>query len=114
MSKLAIRLKPETVRSLAAASVVAGYTAVGTAFTEPSRILILQNLTDEDVMFSFDGINDNLAVAGPGSFVLDVCSNKGVAGSLFIAQGTIIYVKRIGTPTTGSVYISTFYGDSGY
>ena len=114
MSKLAIRLKPETVRSLAAASVVGGYTAVGTEFLEPSRILILQNLTDGDVMFSFDGVNDHLAVAGPGAFVLDITSNKGVAGGLFIAQETIIYVKRIDTPTTGSVYVSTFYGDAGY
>lgn len=114
MSKLAIRLRPETVRTLAAASVIAGYTAVGTAFIAPSRILILQNLTDEDVMFSFDGTNDHVAVPGPGSFVLDITSNKGVAGSLFIAEGTIIYVRRIGTPTTGSVFVSTFYGDSGY
>lgn len=114
MSKLAVRLKPETVRSLAAASVVDAYTAVGTAFIEPSRILILQNLTDGDVMFSFDGVNDHVAVAGPGSFVLDITSNKGVAGSLFIAEGTVIYVKRIDTPTSGSVYVSTFYGDNGY
>jgi hypothetical protein len=114
MSKLAIRLKPETVRTLAGTSVVAGYTAVGTEFLEPSRILILQNLSDEAVMFSFDGVNDHIAVPGPGSFVLDITSNKGVAGALFVAQGTIIYVKRIGTPTTGSIYVSTFYGDSGY
>ena len=114
MSKLAIRLKPETVRTLAAASVVAGYAAVGTAFAEPSRLLILQNLTDESVMFSFDGVNDHVAVPGPGSFVLDITANKGVAGALFIAEGTILYVKRIGTPTTGDVYVSTFYGDSGY
>jgi hypothetical protein len=114
MATLAIRLVPETIRTLAGTSVVAGYTAVGTAFLHPSRLLILNNLSDQSVMFSFDGVHDHVAIAGPGSFVLDVSSNKGVAGDLFIAQGTIIYVKRIGTPTTGAVYVSTFYGNNGY
>lgn len=114
MSTLAVRLAPEPIRSLAAGSVVAGYTAVGSALAYPARIIIFNNLTDEDVMFSFDGTNDHVAIAGPGSFVLDVCANKALADGLFIAQGTTFYVKRIGTPSSGSVYISVFYGDNGY
>jgi len=114
MSNLAIRLQAEPIRSLAAGSVVAGYTAIGDALANPARLIILNNLTDESVMISFDGVEDHVAIAGPGSFVLDITSNKGVAGALFLAQGSTIYVKRIGTPTTGSVYVSTFYGDNGY
>jgi len=114
MSKIAIQLKPEPIRTLAFGSVIAGYTAVGTALDNPSRILIINNFTDGDLMFSLDGIDDHLAIAGPGSLILDITSNKGVAGGLYLAQGTIIYVKRIDTPTEGGVYISSFYGDSGY
>lgn len=114
MSNLAIRLQAEPIRSLAFGSIVAGYTAVGSALANPARLIILNNLTDEELMFSFDGVNDHVALAGPGSFVLDITSNKGVAGALFLAQGTTIYVKEIGNPTTGSVYISSFYGDNGY
>lgn len=114
MANLAVRLVPETIRALAFGSVAAGYTAIGSALANPCRLLILNNLTDKDLMFSFDGIHDHVAIAGPGSFVLDVSSNKGVSGDLFIAQGTIIYVKRIGTPGAGAVYVSSFYGNNGY
>lgn len=114
MANLAIRLQPEEVRTLGFAAIGAAYVAVGTAISNPSRIFILNNLTDEDLMFSFDGVTDHIAIAGPGSFVLDITSNKGVEGGLFLARGTTIFVKEIGTPTTGAVYISTFFGDRGF
>lgn len=114
MANLALRLQPETVRELAFGSIVAGYTALGNPLANPARMLIINNLTDADLMFSFDGVNDHLAVAGPGSFVLDITSNKGVAGGLYLPQGSSIYVKRIETPTVKSAYVSIFYGDSGY
>jgi len=114
MANLATRMQPEIIRTLAFGSIVAGYTAIGTALANPARILILNNLTDKSVMFSFDGVNDHIAIAGPGSFVLDITSNKAVAGGLFLAQGTIIYVKQIGNPSTGNVYVSVFFGDNGY
>ncbi len=114
MANLAIRLQPETVRTLGFAAILPGYVAVGTALANPARILILNNLTDENLMFSFDGVNDHIAVAGPGSFVLDITSNKGVAGGLFLAQGTTIFVREIGNPTLGAVYVSVFFGDRGF
>ena len=110
-SNLSSRILPETVRTLAAAAVVAGYTAVGTALTNASRVLVFQNLTDFSVMFSWDGINDHIALPAGGQFVLDVAANKtDVSGVFNAAAGTVFYVKRIGVPTTGAVYISTFYG----
>ena len=113
MSNLAIRLMPEVLRTLAFGSIGANYSPIGTPFENPSRILILQNLTDATLMFSFNGIDDNLAIAGPGSFVLDITSNRGVAGALYIAEGTTIFVKQIDNPGVGAVYVSTFFGDSG-
>lgn len=113
-NNIAIRLQAEPIRSLGFAAIVAGYTAVGSALLNPIRLLIVNNLTDKDVMLSFDGVNDHIAIGSKGSFVLDITSNKGVAGGLFLAKGTIMYVKRIGIPTSDSVYISTFYGDNGY
>lgn len=107
---LAIRLAVEPVRSLVAASVIAGYTAVGTAMVHPIRQLVIQNLTDQAVMFSFDGINDHLPLASNSAFTDDITANKTVDQGFYLPHGTIIYVKRIGTPTTGSVYITAFYG----
>ena len=114
MANLAIRLQAEPIRTLAFGAIVAGYTAVGGGLANPSRILVLNNLTDADLMFSFDGVTDHLAISGPGSFVLDITANQGVAGGLFLAQGTIIFVREIGNPTSGAVYISSFFGDRGF
>jgi len=110
----AIRFAPETVRSLAFGSIVAGYTAIGTALEHPIRIFLLQNLTDETLMFSFDGVNDHIPVSLGGYLLIDVTANKTLVQGFYIAEGSSIYVKRIGIPTTGAVYVSTFYGDTGY
>lgn len=114
MSKLAIRFEPETVKTLAFGSIVAGYTAVGSAFTHPIRILMIQNLTDESVMFSFDGTNDHLPLSLGGYLLIDVTANKSLSQGFYVSEGETIYVKRIGVPTTGAVYVSAFYGSDGY
>lgn len=111
---LAIRIKPETVRTLAAASVVAGYTAVGAVMANPIRIFYLQNMTDETVMFSFDGVNDHLPLPAAGYIVIDVTANKSMEQGFYLAEGDRVYVKRVGVPTTGDVYLTVFYGDTGY
>lgn len=108
---MAIRLLAEPLRSLAAASVVGTYVAIGTAFEHPSRILLVQNLTDQTVAFSFDGIDDHFVLPANGFLLTDFTANKTHQMGAFLAQGTIIYVKEVGNPTTGSVYVSTFYGD---
>ena len=110
---LAIRLLPEPIRSLAAASIGAGYMGIGTAFTNPSRILKVDNLTDVTLMFSMDGVNDHFVLPSNGFLLIDITANNTVSVGCFIASGTRIYVKEVGVPTTGSVYVSTFYGANG-
>ena len=95
--------------SLAAASVVAGYTAIGTPLTKPALAVLFVNATDQDVQISLDGTHDHFPLLARSSFIFDVSSDKVVDRGLFIAQGTQVYAKRIGTPTTGSVYVSYFY-----
>jgi len=105
-----IKLLPETLRSLAFGSIGAAYMGVGTALDNPSRMLIIQNLTDAAVLFSFDGVNDHLVLDDGVSLVMDITANKSISHGFYIAAGTRIYVKRSGVPTTGSVYVSSFYG----
>jgi hypothetical protein len=107
-----IRLVPEAARSLAFGSIGAAYMGVGTAFTKPIRILMIQNLTDASLMFSFDGIVDHVPLPQDGFILLDVTTNKAKEDGLYFAEGTRIYVKEIATPTTGAVYVTTFYGYS--
>lgn len=108
---LAIRFQAETVRSLAFGSIGAGYTGVGTAMTRPIRLIVIQNFTDASLMFSFDGVNDHLPLQASGYIILDITSNKTIPQGFFLAEGQRLYTKQLsGAPTSGSAYLSTFYG----
>jgi hypothetical protein len=114
MSNMAICLAAEPLRSLGFASISGAYAAIGTALLNPSRIMILQNFTDKQMIFSFDGTNDHLTLPSGGQIVLDFTSNKTVTGgAAYIPAGTIVYVKQVLAPGSGSVYVSTFYGING-
>jgi len=109
---LAIRLKAETVRSLAFGAIGAAYMGVGTALTRPIRFVLIQNLTDKVLMFSLNGIDDNFPLASNGYLILDITANKTREDGFFLAEGDRLYVKQTtAAPTTGAVYFSTFYGD---
>ena len=103
------RFAYEPVRTLAAASVAANYTAIGGPLLNPARQFFIQNLTDQTVMISFDGISDAFPLPASGNIIEDIAANYTHQTNWSMAQGTTVYVKRIGTPTTGSVYVSIFY-----
>lgn len=106
---LSVRLYPEILRTLAFGSISGTYTAIGTAFLNPIRIMHIVNTTDVLLTFSFDGVNDHFVVDEGGFILLDVTSNMTLTGgSLAIAQGQKIYVK--GSPSSGNVYLAAFYG----
>ena len=102
-----VSLKPEPLRSLAFGSISVSYAQIGTAITNPSQLYYVQNLTNADMTFSQDGINDHFILPAGGFLLLDVGSNHGLYGSLSVNAGTPLLVK--GTATTGSVYLTTFY-----
>ena len=110
---LAIRLKPETARSVAFGGIGVNYAAIGTEFDKPIRIFFLQNLTDATLWFSFDGVNNHVPLIANGYLLLDVTSNKSLEQGFYISRGQTIYVKQLGVATAGSVYLSVFYGDEG-
>ena len=106
---LNMRFAAEPVRTAAAAAVMVGYTAIGTALANPCRQFFIQNLTDQSVMISFDGINDAFPLPANGFIFDDVSANNTHEAEFFLPQGMIFYVKQIGAPATGSVYVSVFY-----
>ena len=107
---LSIRMKFETLRSLAFGSIGAAYAAVGTSFDHPIRFTAITNLTDAAMYFSFDGVNDHLVLPANGFIVLDVTTNKSQSQGLYIAENDRLYVKQVGAPSSGSVYCSAMYG----
>lgn len=102
----------ENVRTLAFGAIGAGYTMLGTALTHPARQFLLQNLTNGNLMFSTDGVNDKFPLAAGVSWINDNTSNSVANGNgFYLPEGTQLYVKYIGgAPTTGSVYFTIMYG----
>lgn len=96
---------PQPQLTIAAASIVAGYTLVGT-FTTPLELARIVSTMDAAVMVSYDGVNDHQAVpignTTPSLIPLDFKSN------LMLLPIVSVYAKRIGTPTVGALYISGF------
>ena len=102
---------PETLRSLAFGSISGSYAAVGSPLVYPSRILIITNKTDKDMLFSVDGTNDHFIVPTGTSQLIDLNSNRdGNKNSFVFAVGTQFYVKQVSAPGSGSVYIATIRG----
>lgn len=106
----AIKLNFEKIRSLAAASVAAGYTAIGDPLENPAVIFTVKNLTNEQVMFSFNGVDDHFTLEKDGTYNVNCNANQSQrSGALYLPEGTTIYVKRVGTPNTGNVYVTIGY-----
>jgi len=106
---LGSRILPEAQRAAAAVAITPSYSAIGTALLEPAVFVMFVNGTDEDVQISLDGVNDAFPLLAGAAFVFDISSDKVAERGLFISRGTIFYVKEIGVPTTGSVYVSAWY-----
>lgn len=110
-STLAIRALAEPIRSLAFGSISGSYAGIGLGLSYPSRILYVTNLTNATLMFSLDGVNDHFVLPADAFILLDWNSNKSTnASGFFLSEGQRIYVKLLGSPSSGSVYVSSFYG----
>lgn len=104
-SPLISKAIPLTQISYAAASITASYTLAG-SFTSPAEMMYILSTLDDSVQVSFDGINDHISVPkGSDKFVLIPINFKTNNTAL---PNPSIYVKRIGTPTTGGLNVSAF------
>jgi len=108
-SNLGIQVGMEQLRTLAFGSISGTYAGIGTSFAHPARMIYIVNETNGSLTFSIDGVNDYFVLAASSQLVFDFMSNNALpSGSWTLAQGTRIYVK--GSPSSGSVYLSVFYG----
>jgi len=116
MSNLALRIMPELLRTVDHTSIgTSSYVGIGSPFANPIRLFFLQNQTDQTMLFSWDGINDHIALPASGFLLMDVTSNKtSNGGTLEVAQGTRFYVKGASGPTSGAIYLSVFFGFQGF
>lgn len=103
------------LRSLAFGSIGANYAAIGGSTNDQTRLFTVTNMTDQDVLVSLNGIDDNLYVPTGVAKVFDLCSNRVQDDGFFLRKETTFYVKHAGVaPTTGSVYLEIVYADGGF
>lgn len=110
----------EDQRSKTAAQIVvsgATYLRVGSAFEHPVRMLMVQNLTDVSLQFSVsDGsaaaanVPDSFPLLANTSVIFDYTSNAVDDWPFFFAKGDAVWVKELGVPASGGVYVSVVYG----
>jgi hypothetical protein len=119
----------EPVRWILGSAVDATYQALTNASGEesisnPSRLWLIQNATDGDIMISIDGgTNMHIPLLTGTSFVFDIMANKPEpGGSNTLPEGLVVTVTRLSTanaafnaagftnPTTGAVFLTTSYG----
>jgi hypothetical protein len=114
MGTFAIKLAVEPLRLLAYSSITDDYIALGTPYVNPVRIYHLQNLTDVDLVYSWDGVTDHGVVAAGNFILLDVTANKSLDQGEFISAGWSTYIRSFSglTPSVGSVYLTVFYGST--
>lgn len=109
-----LRIVPLAVRTLAFGSVGVGLTAIGAASTDSSRMLLVQNLTDQTLMFSHDGATDHYPLVTNGALILDLTTNRTKdASGAYIAANTRIFCRHTGVaPTSGNVHVTFFVGQN--
>ncbi len=105
-------LRSETGANIAAAG--AAYTvSIGTAIGHPGRAFKIDNFTDGDLKFSFDGINDHFVLHAMSSWIQDISMNKQPSDPFFVSKRTQVFAQsaNVGSPpTTGTVYFTLMYG----
>jgi hypothetical protein len=104
-STLISKAIPLTQIAVAAATFTASYVNAG-SFTSPAIMLLFVSTLDAAVQVSFDGTNDHIAIpAGSTTPVYLPINFK--SNNSFLPPSTI-FVKEIGNPTTGSLYVCAF------
>jgi hypothetical protein len=102
----------DSLISLAAGSITASYTTLGSPLTQNWRIFKITNDTDGNMLISFNGTTDNIFVPAASFTLYDLSTNAppiAVTSNLVLALGTQFYIKYVSAPTTGSVYVEGVY-----
>lgn len=101
----------DNIRSLAFGGISGSYAVVGSVFAHNARIVILNNGTNGDVLFTTNNTVDQIFVPQGSHVILDLTANRDSQSTvLALATGTQFYVKQVTAPSSGSVYISVVYG----
>lgn len=101
------RAVPLTQRTAAFGAITSSYTLVGTVFSASPVFLYIMSTLDQAVQISWDGVTDAIAIpigsVTPVYIAIDLKAN-GIA----MSGGLGVYVKEIGNPGAGSLFVGGF------
>lgn len=105
--------KFEVLRSLAFGSISGTYAALGTPLEKRARLVKISNSTDAPILVSVNGVDDHDYVPAMGFVLYDIQSNQNHVheDEYLFAIGTQFSIKQVSAPTSGSVYLTTLYGE---
>jgi len=103
LSLIPYKAVPLAQRVIAAAAISSTYSLVGSIFTTAPIMVIIISTLDQTVQFSWDGVTDAFPVIANIPLIINLKSNL-----VAIAGNYGPYVKEIGNPTTGSLYVGGF------
>ena len=104
MSNTGTRLKPEAIREVAFGALNATYTQVGAAISGPLRMVIFNNMTDQDVYVSMDGTTNHFRVVAGSFKLLDLKTNDA-----FFNTDQVFYAKYVSAPASGTFFIEAMF-----
>jgi hypothetical protein len=109
-----IRVGFDAVRESAFGSILASYSAVGSATADYARLICMSNGTNADVYVSLDNSTNHFRIPANGFKLLDLTANKQSNSQLYLSKGTTFYVKRVsGAPTSGTFWVEVMNGEGG-
>lgn len=109
MISSAVKAKFDTLRSLN--TLTSSYVAIGTALSQPGRIIKITNYSNVNILISTDGTNAHDTVGAGGFTLYDFGSDRAQNAELLeFPAGKTFYAKiESGSYTSGSVYLTEVY-----
>ena len=108
MAYFGYRIRYEALRSIDSSGFDTTYQNLGAEFSNPIVLMKIQNDSNVDATFSFDGGTTDQDIVPAGTFALyDFSANKLAAPIAAIPEGTQVQVK--GSAGTGNVYLTAIY-----
>lgn len=106
----------EILRSLDYTDLSETLTAVGEQTLNSIHIYSIQNQTDVDIYWSWNGAENNgFLAANGGHIILDITTNKKWDQGMYLPIGLVTYIAAVPgqpAPTTGKVYVTAFFSQN--
>jgi hypothetical protein len=111
-----IRINAEILRSLSYTDLTTSFTPVGEQTLNAIHIYSIQNQTDNDIYWSWNGeTNGGFLPANGGHIILDITTNKKWDQGMYLPVGLQTYVAAVpgqAPATTGAVYVTSFFSQT--